>query len=99
MLGTAIVPECNTVVGPPEPHAPMRPCEVIVQKLQHPTTFGSRHFINVAGKFAVDEKQLAAALRMANDDRMDGGRIDVFIPVKSTRTLMRGSLTLEIGLH
>src|SRR5580704_6831720 len=99
VLSAAVVPHGDRMRRPAKAHGPMRPFQVVVQEVQHAAAFPGRYLADMAGEFAVDEEHLAAALRVADDDRMHRGRIGILGLVEGAGAVVRRGLAFEIGLH
>ena len=72
MLGAAVVPESDRVVGPLEAALEVDVLDVVGQEVQHPAALVAREFVDSPGEDLVHEQRLLAGDRMRAYDRMDG---------------------------
>ncbi|MHC2381790.1 hypothetical protein ACVIHA_006188 [Bradyrhizobium liaoningense] len=107
MLGAAVVPEGDGVLGPAEAALEQRVLGVLVEISQHRIALVARDAVDVAGEAAVDVERLPARDRMRAHDGMLGMRIrgtvgHAVIGVESAidrfAIVQRGE-PVEIGLH
>jgi len=77
MLGAAVVPKGDGVLGPAEAHLKFRPLLMAVEKIQQRLAFGGFQSVDAGGEAGVHIRRLTARLGMGAHHRMLGAGIDL----------------------
>src|ERR1700756_2740509 len=107
MLGAAVIPEGDRILGPAEAALEQRVLCVLVEIAKDRVALVAGNADDVAREAAVDIERLLARYRVRAQDRMLGARIarlvgDAVIGIKATISLlaiMQRGQTIEIGFH